>query len=421
MGRQFFDILHPDDLLIAQQALLAATFMKEPKTFETRVIRRDGITATMAWTAQWSDLDNAMLLVAQEGGMVQSGTVSKDAKEQFKDIMEALPVGLFLATSSGKIEIANKLLENSLEFGLRQLDERLVANIFPLKPPVRPGDSPLSAHIDTKCEMRVMSGKGREIPIELTVRRVSVGGLPMYLGHVQLVSERYEIQQIKQRLVETMQNEIKAPLAAIMMHIELTLEGVHGTLNEHGKRRAETILSDIQRMKDSIDAIIEGDSMESGNFQIATEPCDVMLLVKQALMPQLGDIRENELVLEINGADGVVMADEEKMNQVVETVLSNAIRFSPRGGKVRIQVVDKGDRMRVEVIDRGIGLSDEEQRAVFERFRQPNIDGEMTTGSGKSLLIAKHIVEKHAGQIGVISHKGAGSNFWFELPKAYEN
>jgi signal transduction histidine kinase len=99
--------------------------------------------------------------------------------------------------------------------------------------------------------------------------------------------------------------------------------------------------------------------------------------------------------------------------------LHNAIRFSPKGNKVRVQLIEEDGRIRVEVIDRGLGMSEELKKAVFDRFRKPSEVAEPgAVGSGKSLLIAKHIVDKHAGTIGVISSLGNGSNFWIELPKA---
>jgi signal transduction histidine kinase len=144
-----------------------------------------------------------------------------------------------------------------------------------------------------------------------------------------------------------------------------------------------------------------------------------MVLVKQGVLSMLHDIREADLVFEINGPDGEVMADEARMFQVIKTLLSNAIKVSPRGSKVRVQIVEEESRMRVEFIDRGCGLSEDQKKAIFDRFRQPSTDGDPNAlGNGKSLLVAKYCIEKHGGSMGVFSSPGTGSNFWFDLPKA---
>jgi signal transduction histidine kinase len=81
-----------------------------------------------------------------------------------------------------------------------------------------------------------------------------------------------------------------------------------------------------------------------------------------------------------------------------------------------VQIIESQDKARVEIIDRGPGMTDDQKDALFDPLRQPTVTAE--TGSVGTILAAKQIVEKHGGNMGVISHQGAGSNFWFELPRA---
>lgn len=417
VGRSIFDILYPEDMMSAQQALLSATFMKQPTQFECRVVRRDSIVVPMYWTAQWSDMDNAMLMVAQDHIKPKSGEDPfKEARETMRFLMESIPMGLFLASVDGKIDFANKFLENLMETGALGLSERLIRTVFPMDVRVGAiGDSAFAAYIDKKTQMRVLTAKEREIPIEFSLKRVNIGGLPMYLGTVINTTERFELQRMRQKFIDSVQVQLKAPLAAIMMHIELTLEGVHGNLNEQGKRRAETILKDIHEMLAAIESILEVNKLQSGTFALDVAPNNIMALLQQALMAMLYEIREKELVLEINGPELAVMVDEEKLMTVVMTLFANAVRFSPQGSKVRVQVIDAGNKARVEIIDRGPGMTEDQKDALFDPLRQPTVTGE---GGAGTILAARQIVEKHGGNMGVISHQGAGSNFWFELPKA---
>lgn len=417
VGMSLFEIVYPDDMMVAQQALLSATFMKQPTNFECRVVRRDSIVVPMYWTAQWSDMDQAMLMVAQDHIKPKDGEDPyREARETMRFLMEAMPLGLFLASVDGKIEFANKFLENLLETGALGLSERLIRSVFPMEHKVgASGENALAAYIDRKSQMRVLTAKQRELPIEFSLKRVNIGGLPMYMGMVVNTSERFELQRMRQKFIDSVHGQIKAPLAAIMMHIELTLEGVHGVLNEQGKRRAETILGDIREMMAAIESILEVNKMQSGSFELDLTSNNIMSLLKQGLMMIISDIREKELVLELNGPELTVNVDEEKIQSVIYTLFANAVRFSPLQGKVRVQIIDAGEKARVEIIDRGPGMTEDQKDALFDPLRQPTVTGD----SGiMTILAAKQIVEKHGGTMGVISHQGAGSNFWFDLPKA---
>lgn len=417
VGMSLFEIVYPDDMMVAQQALLSATFMKQPTNFECRVVRRDSIVVPMYWTAQWSDMDQAMLMVAQDHIKPKDGEDPyREARETMRFLMEAMPLGLFLASADGKIEFANKFLENLLETGALGLSERLIRSVFPMEHRVgASGENAFAAYIDRKSQMRVLTAKQRELPIEFSLKRVNIGGLPMYMGMVVNTSERFELQRMRQKFIDSVHGQIKAPLAAIMMHIELTLEGVHGVLNEQGKRRAETILGDIREMMAAIESILEVNKMQSGSFELDLTPNNIMSLLKQGLMMIISDIREKELVLELNGPELTVNVDEEKIQSVIYTLFANAVRFSPLQGKVRVQIIDAGEKARVEIIDRGPGMTEDQKDALFDPLRQPTVTGD----SGiMTILAAKQIVEKHGGTMGVISHQGAGSNFWFDLPKA---
>jgi len=358
-----------------------------------------------------------MLMVAQDHIKPKGGEDPyKEARETMRFLMESIPMGLFLASVDGKIDFANKFLENLMETGALGLSERLIRTVFPMDVRVgASGDSAFAAYIDKKTQMRVLTAKEREIPIEFSLKRVNIGGLPMYLGTVINTTERFELQRMRQKFIDSVQVQLKAPLAAIMMHIELTLEGVHGNLNEQGKRRAETILKDIHEMLAAIESILEVNKLQSGTFALDVAPNNIMALLQQALMAMLYEIREKELVLEINGPELAVMVDEEKLMTVVMTLFANAVRFSPQGSKVRVQVIDVGNKARVEIIDRGPGMTEDQKDALFDPLRQPTVTGE---GGAGTILAARQIVEKHGGNMGVISHQGAGSNFWFELPKA---
>ncbi|MBP7688784.1 MAG: hypothetical protein KA765_12780, partial [Thermoflexales bacterium] len=113
-----------------------------------------------------------------------------------------------------------------------------------------------------------------------------------------------------------------------------------------------------------------------------------------------------------------IAIDRDRINQVFDNLLGNAIKFSPRGGTITIGVEDRGDRLQLSVADMGVGIPPDKLKRIFDRFYQ--VDGSATRrfgGAGLGLAIAKRIVESHGGEIWVESEMGHGSRFVFTLPK----
>jgi len=428
-GSSIFEILLAEDVLIAQQCFLAATFMQEAKNFECRVVCPDASVKMMYWTAQWSEKENSMLLVAKDQPPSAGGSSSKTqeyveaprlGKDKIRSLLEFLPVGLLMINSDGKIDFANTMFEHMMETRNKGLEDRLIQTIFPFTTIMGTLDQmTLNRYVDVRFEMRIISDKGRQIPVEFSMQELDVGGTLMYLGIASSIGERLELLSLKKQFIDGISNQVRTPIVSVIDHLKGMLDGGYGRLSEQYQRGLEADVSELTDTLGAIDNLLESDKMETGQFKVRPEPNNIMVLIKQVVLSSLTPIREKDIVVEINGTDAPVMADEARMFQVIKTILSNAIRFSPQGSKIRVEVMDKDNRARVEIIDRGCGMSEDQKKSIFERFRKSdNETGGI--GSGKSLLIAKHILEKHGGILGVISHPGTGSNFYFELPKMQE-
>jgi PAS domain S-box-containing protein len=424
-GSSIFEILLAEDVLIAQQMFLAATFMQEAKNFECRVVCPDASVKMMYWTAQWSEKENAMKLVAKDrpptAREVHEAPQASPmlGRDKIQSLLEFLPVGLLMVQSDGKIAFANTMFENMMEARHKSLEDRLIQTIFPFTTIMGTLDqSTLNRYVDTNMEMRINSDKGRQIPCEFSLQELDVGGSLMYLAIASSIGERMELQSMKKQFIEGISNNVRAPIVDVMDHIKGMLEAGYGRLSEQQQRGLEADVENLTETITAIDALLEADKMETGQFKIKPEPNNIMVLIKQAVLSSLQQIREKDLSVEINGSDSPIMADEARLFQVCKTILNNAIKFSPPGNKVRVEVMDKDNRVRVEIIDRGPGMSEDQKASIFDRYR---ISGDSSgMGGGKSLLIAKHILDKHGGILGVISHPGTGSNFYFELPRMKE-
>ncbi len=220
-------------------------------------------------------------------------------------------------------------------------------------------------------------------------------------------------------LVETLQSEPPPPIAQRML----------GQLDD-----------ELSSMTHLVDELRELSQIESGRLAMRMQPADVQAVVEHAvdrLRPQ-AERRELQLVTEIESDLPHVLIDDERIEQVVLNLLNNALKFTPAGGTitVRSRCAGRGTHVSareteelskmngqqavlVAVSDTGIGIPQPEQERVFERFYK--VDRARTRnrgGTGLGLAIAKHVVERHAGQIWAESEEGRGSTFCFLLPVA---
>jgi signal transduction histidine kinase len=217
-----------------------------------------------------------------------------------------------------------------------------------------------------------------------------------------------------------MSHELRTPLSAIIGFSDLLLEGTSGPLNLEQEDDVRQIASAGRLLLEVISDILDLSRIEAGRMRLEVRPVRIASLlteVASALRP-LAMARALELRVQIECGDPPVLADPLRVRQVVTNLVSNALKFTQRGG-VTIHLRARGDGVEVSVVDTGIGIPPEVLDAVFEEFTQ--VDGGSRrgfAGSGLGLSIARRLVELHGGLIGVESEVAVGSRFWFRLAAA---
>jgi len=236
------------------------------------------------------------------------------------------------------------------------------------------------------------------------------------------ITERKQIDRMKQEFVAMVSHDLRAPLTSIqMVHsmIEQDLEEHH---NAETERNLAIAKDNINRLMALINNLLDLDKLESGLMDHLPEQQLLLPVVQMAVDAVSAIARKNKLTVSIY-VDNDLQAyfDQEKLIQVLINLLSNAYKFSPQSTQVRVvavptEGVDKGF-VRLAIIDQGRGVPAANQAKIFERFRQSEAaDGRNQKGSGLGLSICKAIIEQHRGQIGVKSQDGNGSTFWFTVP-----
>jgi signal transduction histidine kinase/DNA-binding response OmpR family regulator len=223
--------------------------------------------------------------------------------------------------------------------------------------------------------------------------------------------------QMKSKFLASMSHELRTPLNAIVGFSDLLAEGTPGQLNDKQKRFVNHIKQGSTHLLQLINDILDLSKIEAGQLEMRTEE----FLVKDALPEVLSTIHPLAMAKNIRveqkvESKSLVKADRVRFKQILYNLLSNAVKFTPKGGQIKIECVDDWDFVRVSVTDSGIGIRPEDQKVIFDEFRQVegSADG-IHEGTGLGLAITKRLVEQQGGQISLESEFGKGSRFTFSL------
>ena len=225
--------------------------------------------------------------------------------------------------------------------------------------------------------------------------------------------------QAKSNFLAHMSHELRTPLNVIIGFSQLMTDEVPGKINNEQRQCLDDILSSGKLLLNLIDEVLDLSKIESGKMKLRLTNItltEVIESVRSAMMPLIAP-RKQSLDIEVEEGLPLVHADNAKVRQVLLNLLSNATRFTPDGGKLKIEAVKEGDWCQVSVIDNGIGIKKEDQERIFEPFCQ--LDNPLTKekrGVGLGLTVVKQIIEKHGGRIWVETEYGKGSRFTFTLP-----
>lgn len=233
-----------------------------------------------------------------------------------------------------------------------------------------------------------------------------------------------------QRLLETRRldfysviaHELRSPMTAIGFRLGLILKGKGGEPNPVHREYLEKTLHRLKSLDELINDFLDLARMDATGLHLNRAPMDLCELIHDvgAEFEQVADAGGVSLDYQGQGsAAREVFADSRRVRQVVFNLISNAIKFTPRGGRVRVALDDpERGSVRVVVEDTGVGVSELSRQQLFTRYTRGTGRAEGISGTGLGLMIVKEIIEAHEGSVGVDSVEGHGSSFWFRLPAA---
>jgi two-component system, sensor histidine kinase and response regulator len=233
-----------------------------------------------------------------------------------------------------------------------------------------------------------------------------------------MIAQLQAANEMKARMMQVASHDLKTPLNNLQMLTQLMRRQ-----NEENPR----LIKLLNMQQDSLDAMLRvvldflDSSISSSQIHVNLRPLDCVSIVRQVLNQYSVAAHNKQISLEHDVITGVVIADDNRLLQVLGNLVSNAIKYSPKGGTVQVSTENKARHWRLTVRDSGAGVLEAEQEFLFKPFSKHEIstqptDGESSTGLG--LWIVHEMMRLQAGTVGMYNHPEGGACFWIELPLA---
>ena len=260
---------------------------------------------------------------------------------------------------------------------------------------------------------------GTLFPFELSLFEFWTSEGRHFGGAIRDLSERHEVDRMKSEFVSTVSHELRTPLTSIRGALGLVTGGAAGVLPPQAKSLLDIALKNSERLTRLVNDILDMEKIEAGQLEFRMEEIELAPVVASAVEANraYGEPYGVSLAIEGETTHVRVRSDPDRLTQVLTNLISNAVKYSPPEGTVRLITTRLAGFVRLEVVDRGPGIPEEFRSRIFGRFQQADSsDTRQQGGTGLGLAITRLIVERLGGTIGFETEIGRGTTFWIELP-----
>src|SRR6266850_2338313 len=373
----------------------------------------------------------------------QAEEETKRQKELLQLILASIADGVVVADSNGKFLLFNAAAEQFLGIGATERTPDEWSDQYGVYLP----DTVTQYPADQLPLVRAMRGENVDT-VELFIRNpqvpegrlLSITGRPLKRADgtlqggvvvfhditlqkhaqealVQAKEEAVRASKFKDQFLSTMSHELRTPLNAVLGFSDLLADERYGSLNDRQRRYVTHIHTGGTHLLKLITDILDLSKIEAGRMELSREDVTVASAFAEVIsgLYPLAEKKSQALLQRVE--DNLhVRADAMRFKQVLTNLVTNAIKFTPEGGRIELVARQVDDQVKVEVRDNGPGIPPEEQQRIFEAFFRLTETGSATEGTGLGLAITERLVELHGGKLGIESQPGEGACFYFSLP-----
>lgn len=424
VSKKFVSFIGPEDAATTRQHLATALSESSTVQFETSFKKADGMLSNLIMTATWSQEDQGFFVVARD---ITDRRITAMALEQghkrIRSMFRSMPVGLTVLTDQGVIESVNPRFEQMFGYLADDVVGKTLYSFFEISKEneisfAQLVESQTVAHARPAEFDAAKHANGSQFPVEISITELSTPeeGTKL-LASLQDITERREIERMKQEFVAMISHDLRTPLTSIQLCLSMATMGAYGEMSKQGFQCISIAERSCQRLITMINQLLDIEKLQAGMLELDVRmgPLDDVIQRSADAVRSFAD--ESHVAIATQPVDCQVYADSDRLVQVMVNLLSNAIKYSPKEGTVSITTNVDADTVEIRITDQGRGIPPEYMSAIFERYKQVDkTDKREKKGTGLGLPICKAIVESHGGEIGVDCELGKGSTFWFRIP-----
>lgn len=358
-------------------------------------------------------------------------------KERLENIIGSLAEGLVVVDNEGKIQMMNPAAEKLLGMGQTEGLGVPIGQSLKAEHIVALTKGPLldeSNEVTKEIAVQSIDDETRKIlQASSAVIENEQGQTVGMVAVLSDVTKQKKLDEMKSKFVAHVSHELRTPLLAIEQSLQILMAKETGAPSPEQEKFLEIAERNISRLSRLVNDLLDVAKIEAGEMKVKPISFKMCDLVHHVVDTVRGWAESKKIKLEerMPAADIEVEADPDRLIQVVTNLLGNAVKFTPDGGKITLEVdpthreaqISEEPSIAISVQDTGVGIPPEDQERIFRKFEQGNLpppsEGVGSTGLG--LTIAKEIVELHKGKIWVESKPGEGSRFVFVIPRRYRD
>jgi len=451
IGQDFRKFLDEESKqLVAERYTRRQRGEKVPPRYEFNIVRKSGekrrveISSTVIKNSAGKVKTVSQILDITE--RKQTEEALKESEEKYRTLFHESRDALYFTTRDGKLIDAN---QSFLELFGYTTEEALGLDVRQTY--ANPDDRFMFQHEieqngavrDFELKLKKKDGIELDCLLTATVRRSKDGDVLGYHGFIRDITERkqadeklhklYQLEkeahkelerEKEQRLqfINALAHELKTPLTSIVASGGLLLEELEEDSQSPRVRLVENIIRSTDKLEARLSELLDMAKIGTLGFRPTFELLDMRPLLQNMvsdLLPVANE-KKQSLTLDIPPSIPIIKADKQRLEQIMLNLLTNAIKFTREDGEIQVRLTRKGADLIVEVKDDGPGITEEEQKRIFEPYYRVEADRQRFAGLGLGLAVSKQLVELHGGRMWVHSKLGKGSTFAFSIPIAEE-
>lgn len=351
-----------------------------------------------------------------------------NAKAKDDAVLQSIGEGMIVTDSSGYVLLMNDIAAELLGTDVGAAVGRKTLTLYNLYDDAnqaipaeeRPLQVALKTGKKTVASAKCIRKDGAAVTLSITATPVWQQGA--IIGAIQIVRDitrEREVDRMKTEFISLASHQLRTPLSAIRWFTEMLLAGDAGELTGEQKEYTKNVADSTQRMIELVDSLLNISRIESGRIIVDPRPTDLNELVSGIVkdLEAKTSVKEQTLTISVHKELPKINLDPHLIGQVYLNLLTNAIKYTPKGGEISVFVSRKNDQVISQITDTGYGIPKSEQQKMFQKFfRATNIVKVETDGTGLGMYLVKSIVESSGGKIWFESEEGKGTTFWFTIP-----